>query len=97
MGGDVSCLRRKSWKMRQTQNAKTMKQANEQNPCGGFYVYGCSVVLLPWLLPLYMLNNSFRVRVLVREGEIVESGFNEGIGRGQEKTYKENVGGTKHP
>lgn len=97
MGGDVSCLRRKSWKMRQTQNAKTMKQANEQNPCGGFYVYGCSVVLLPWLLPLYMLNNSFRVRVLVREGEIVDNGFGKKRRRrAQEKTYKENAGGTKH-
>jgi hypothetical protein len=57
------------------------------------YVYGA----VQLLLPLYILNNCFRVRVLVREGEIVESGFNEGIGRGQEKTYKENVGGTKHP
>lgn len=97
VGGDVSCLRPKSSKIRQSQNVKAMKQANEQNPCGGFCVFGCSAVLLPWLLPLYILNNSFRVRVLVREGEIVDNGFGEKRRRrAQEKTYKENAGGTKH-
>lgn len=46
---------------------------------------------------LYMLNNSFRVRVLVREGEIVDNGFGEQRRRrAQKKTYKENAGGTKH-
>lgn len=44
-----------------------------------------------------MLNNSFRVRVLVREGEIVDNGFGEKRRRrAQKKTYKENAGGTKH-
>lgn len=35
--------------------------------------------------------------MLVREGEIVDNGFGEKRRRrAQEKTYKENAGGTKH-
>ncbi|MFS8012420.1 hypothetical protein Hanom_Chr14g01320651 [Helianthus anomalus] len=60
-----------------------IEHSNEQNPdeiCANLRIYkikeSYEVVTCRKILPLYFLNHSFRVRMLVRECE-VEGGFND--------------------